>query len=109
MNTNGKMDEKSTPAGMSQRDDPTTQSNPSIAEGQTIKDYQDEALNFVSAHAVGVDEITNKGIRHKIDLYILPWMCGLYMLQYLDKTSLSYASSMNLKVDTNINSSQYSW
>ncbi|KAL4790830.1 major facilitator superfamily domain-containing protein [Aspergillus venezuelensis] len=35
-------------------------------------------------------------------------MCGLYLLQYLDKTALSYASSMGIKEDTNMNASDYS-
>ncbi|KAI7972883.1 hypothetical protein EIK77_000770 [Talaromyces pinophilus] len=36
-------------------------------------------------------------------------MCGLYMLQYLDKTALSYASSMGIKTDTHMSASEYSW
>ncbi|KAL4956733.1 major facilitator superfamily domain-containing protein, partial [Aspergillus filifer] len=35
-------------------------------------------------------------------------MCGLYLLQYLDKTALSYASSMGIKEDTNMSASEYS-
>lgn len=33
-----------------------------------------------------------KAVLRKIDLTILPMMCAIFFLQYLDKQSLSYAS-----------------
>jgi ACS family allantoate permease-like MFS transporter len=69
----------------------------------------DEAGVFAGIHAIDIDEETNRKLRRKIDWHMLPLMGCLYMLQYLDKTTLSYASSMNLKTDININSAQYSW
>ncbi|GME34470.1 putative transporter [Neofusicoccum parvum] len=36
-------------------------------------------------------------------------MCGLYLLQYLDKTTLSYASSMGIVADAGLSAAQYSW
>ncbi|BDD56411.1 hypothetical protein MAP00_001870 [Monascus purpureus] len=57
---------------------------------------QDEALEF-AAHQVEISKETERNVRRKIDFHMLPWMCGLYLLQYLDKTTLSYASSMGIK------------
>lgn len=32
-----------------------------------------------------IDEATNRRLVRKIDTHVLPWLCGLYVLQYLDK------------------------
>lgn len=37
------------------------------------------------AASVALDEATNKRLLRKIDTRILPWLCCLYILQYLDK------------------------
>lgn len=84
--------------------------NGSIEEGIS-KDVKgkDEALKYVQLTAIEIDENTEKRIRHKIDRRLLPWMCILYLLQYLDKTTLSYAAAMGIKADTSMSSFQYSW
>ncbi|OIW30898.1 MFS general substrate transporter [Coniochaeta ligniaria NRRL 30616] len=69
----------------------------------------DEALKLVGLHRVEIDEETNKRICRKIDFHMLPIMCTLYGLQYLDKTTLSYASILGLMTDTHISSYQYGW
>jgi ACS family allantoate permease-like MFS transporter len=97
-------DEKSVPQDVS-----ISPEAPSL-DGELFKQRGvDEAGRFAGVHALVVDEETNRKIRRKIDWHMLPIMGFLYMLQYLDKTTLSYASSMNLKSDININSAQYSW
>lgn len=45
----------------------------------------------------------------KTDLVILPLMCGVFFLQYLDKQSLSYASVFGLITDLKLVGTQYSW
>lgn len=45
----------------------------------------DKALEFIAAHGVDIDPATNRRILRKIDLHVLPWLCFLYFLQYLDK------------------------
>lgn len=43
-------------------------------EGQVkYESGTDEALKFVSGHAVQYTPEDEKRVRHKIDLYILPW------------------------------------
>ncbi|KAL4964518.1 putative MFS allantoate transporter [Aspergillus stella-maris] len=69
---------------------------------------QDEALKYIHAVPVSYTEEDERRVRRKIDIYLLPWMCGLYLLQYLDKTALSYASSLGIKEDTNMSASDYS-
>ncbi|KAJ6036782.1 hypothetical protein N7540_001061 [Penicillium herquei] len=50
-----------------------------------------------------------KAVVRKIDMVILPFMCFVFFLQYLDKQSLSYAAVFGLKEDLNLTSSEYSW
>ncbi|CAI7571480.1 unnamed protein product [Penicillium discolor] len=50
-----------------------------------------------------------KSVLRKIDLVVLPLMCFVFFLQYLDKQSLSYAGVFGLIEDLNMTSSQYSW
>ncbi|KAF1356156.1 major facilitator superfamily domain-containing protein [Delphinella strobiligena] len=45
----------------------------------------------------------------KIDCIILPMMCLVFLFQYLDKQSLSYASVFGLITDLDMTSDQYSW
>ncbi|KAI9739055.1 MAG: hypothetical protein M1834_007267 [Cirrosporium novae-zelandiae] len=69
----------------------------------------DQALKFVRGQVFELDTETNKRVLRKIDWHLLPLMCTLYLLQYLDKTALSYAAIMGLKTDTNLNTYQYGW
>ncbi|KAE8412950.1 major facilitator superfamily domain-containing protein [Aspergillus pseudocaelatus] len=50
-----------------------------------------------------------KAVVRKIDMIILPFLCFVFFLQYLDKQSLSYAGVFGLMEDLNLTSSQYSW
>ncbi|EXJ91441.1 hypothetical protein A1O1_04553 [Capronia coronata CBS 617.96] len=84
---------------------------PSMEEGKlkNLKDA-DVALQYVyNVNATPIDAETDKRIRRTIDWHILPWMFGIYLLQYLDKTTLSYAAIMGIRSDLNIASGQYAW
>ncbi|KAI1504270.1 putative allantoate permease [Biscogniauxia marginata] len=50
-----------------------------------------------------------RALLRKIDYTILPMMCLVFFLQYLDKQSLSYASVFGLITDLNMTNEQYSW
>ena len=56
-----------------------------------------------------VDGKTSDRIKHRLDLCLMPLMYITYFLQYLDKTTLSYASVMGLQKDTNLVGNQYNW
>ncbi|KAI1849521.1 hypothetical protein JX265_013636 [Neoarthrinium moseri] len=59
--------------------------------------------------AVYLDEATNQRLLWKIDTRVLPWLCGLYILQYLDKGVLSYSSVMGILTDADLSTSQFTW
>lgn len=56
-----------------------------------------------------LDEATNRRLLRKIDWHLLPIMCFVYGLNFLDKTTLSYASITGLQQDIHISGADYSW
>ncbi|SPN99720.1 related to permease of the major facilitator superfamily [Cephalotrichum gorgonifer] len=56
-----------------------------------------------------LDEEASKRVRRKIDLYILPFLCATYALQFIDKTSLGYSSVYGIIPDNKLVGQQYSW
>ncbi|KAI8626136.1 MFS general substrate transporter [Xylariaceae sp. FL1651] len=44
-----------------------------------------------------------------IDRHLLPLLMGTYLLQYLDKSSINFASVFGLKEGTHLHGQQYSW
>lgn len=62
-----------------------------------------------AGHSVIVTSADNKRILRKIDLAILPIILTVYCLQFLDKSTLSYASVFGILEDANLHGDQYSW
>lgn len=59
----------------------------------------DEAFKiFQAGETIVLTPEDEKRLLRKIDLHILPLLCLVYGLNYLDKTSISYASIMGFKV-----------
>lgn len=56
-----------------------------------------KALEEYEGEVIEIDEATNKRLLRRIDLNLIPLMCVVYGLNYLDKTTLSYASIMGIK------------
>ncbi|KAK4233458.1 putative MFS allantoate transporter [Achaetomium macrosporum] len=72
----------------------------------------DEALKAFSGlegERIEVDEATNKRLLSIIDRHMMPLMCLVYGMNYLDKTTLSYASVMGIKTDIGLTGDQYQW
>lgn len=70
----------------------------------------DEAMKaFEAGEIIEIDEATNKRLLRIIDWHLLPLMCTVYGLNYLDKTTLSYASIMGIKTDIGLIGDDYQW
>ncbi|CAK7199044.1 Allantoate permease [Sporothrix eucalyptigena] len=72
----------------------------------------DEALQFFQAHGGDVVVMTpaeERRLLRKIDWNLMPLLCIVYGLNYLDKTTVSYASVMGFKTDANLIGQDYSW
>jgi hypothetical protein len=70
----------------------------------------DAALALIvgaGSQGVAVDPETNKRLLRKIDLHILPLICTIYFLQYIDKTAISYASVTGLRESANLHGNQF--
>lgn len=48
-------------------------------------------------------------VLRKIDIRILPLLATIYMLQYLDKSSINFASVYGLQKGTHLHGQDYSW
>lgn len=79
--------------------------------GKSDLRIDDEAGDVaVRALASGsVDSALSKKVLRKIDLYILPFLCVTYGLQFLDKTSLGYSSVFGIIPDNHLKGQDYSW
>ncbi|EME42508.1 hypothetical protein DOTSEDRAFT_89887 [Dothistroma septosporum NZE10] len=87
---------------------------PEPLEGVILKHSHDadEAMKVFEGQegeVITIDEATNKRLLRRIDRNLMPVMCIIYGLQFLDKTTLSYASIMGLKKDLNLVGDNYQW
>ncbi|KGO73857.1 Major facilitator superfamily domain, general substrate transporter [Penicillium italicum] len=68
-----------------------------------------KALGDLQGETIELDEATNRRLLRIIDWHMMPIMCFIYGMNYLDKTTLSYASIMGLKQDLDLEGDQYQW
>lgn len=75
------------------------------------KPKDDDAANIINnlGHSLILTKETNTRVLRRIDLRLLPILLGIYFLQQIDKTTLSYASVFGLIEDSNLHGQQYSW
>ncbi|TVY17134.1 putative transporter [Lachnellula arida] len=69
----------------------------------------DEYQTYKNAREIEADPAELKRVLRKIDYRIVPILFVTYLLQYLDKNSINFASVYGLKKGTHIDDSQYSW
>ncbi|EZG04893.1 hypothetical protein H106_05156 [Trichophyton rubrum CBS 735.88] len=70
----------------------------------------DEAMKaFAEGGPIELTAEDNKRLLKIIDWHLMPMMCVVYGLNYLDKTTLSYASVMGLKKDIHLIKDNYQW
>ena len=100
-----------TPSGMEKEASPA-EAGDGVPPGKVLRHAHDpdEAMNAIEGHEkLHVDEATNKRLLRKIDWNIMPLMCVVYGLNFLDKTTLSYASVMGIKKDIHLKGDEYQW
>ncbi|KAJ7153334.1 MFS general substrate transporter [Mycena filopes] len=56
-----------------------------------------------------LDPVEAQRVRRKIDLHILPLMCILYWIQYMDKTTLESSAILGIREATHLSTNQYNW
>ncbi|KAL4940560.1 hypothetical protein BDV06DRAFT_224003 [Aspergillus oleicola] len=72
---------------------------------------KDKALELIEdvGHSTILTPENNKRVLRRIDLRLLPILLGIYFLQQLDKSTLSYGSVFGLIEDANLVGQEYSW
>jgi MFS transporter, ACS family, allantoate permease len=55
------------------------------------------------------DEFNEKKVLRIVDRRILPILCSVYFLQFMDKIILNYAKVMNLEEDLHMDSDDFPW
>lgn len=83
------------------------------SDTESVNSDDDRALRLLkAAQAHGLEELsedeTRKLIR-KIDLHIMPLICAVYFLQYLDKIAISYGSVTGMIKSTGLHGNQFQW
>ena len=67
---------------------PVTQPPPTMGFGEKVKAPEDAiSLNA----ALDVSQVDERKLMRKIDLYLIPWLSLLYLLSFLDRSSIGNA------------------
>ncbi|OJT11345.1 hypothetical protein TRAPUB_12145 [Trametes pubescens] len=73
----------------------------------------DADVDTAAKLAAGLDhELTpeeSERLRKKIDWHILPLMCILYWIQFMDKTTLGSSAILGIRESTHLTTNQYNW
>ena len=72
-------------------------------------DYDETYEIYRKQDATDIDPEEARRVLRKIDFRILPLLMGAYLLQYLDKSSISFASVYGLQTGTHLVGQQYAW
>lgn len=83
----------------------------SVVEEKSRLRIDDEAGDLAAKALTSgpLDPELSKRVLRKIDMYILPFLCITYALQFIDKTSLGYSSVYGIIDDNNLKGQDYSW
>jgi hypothetical protein len=86
------------------------QHSPSPALSSEASSQLDDTYEaYKSNLGAEVDPAEAKKTLRKIDFRIVPILFFTYLLQYLDKNGINYASAFGLQEGTNLKGQDYSW
>ncbi|CCM02234.1 uncharacterized protein FIBRA_04314 [Fibroporia radiculosa] len=77
-----------------------------------VANYEvDIAAQLASGNDFVLDPVEAKRVRRKIDLYLLPLMCIMYLMQFADKTTLGQSAVLGLLDSPNafLTQNQFNW
>ncbi|PPR01815.1 hypothetical protein CVT24_001679 [Panaeolus cyanescens] len=79
-----------------------------VVEVSSIREL-DTAAELAAGDQGPLDPQEALRIRRKIDWHILPLMCILYWIQFMDKTTLGSAAILGIREATHLSTNQYNW
>ncbi|RSM17482.1 hypothetical protein CDV31_003732 [Fusarium ambrosium] len=68
-----------------------------------------DLLNETGGISEPFDAQKNKRLQRRIDTHIMPLICIVYFLQYIDKTAISYASVTGIIQSTGLVGNEFNW
>src|SRR6478735_7018173 len=68
-----------------------------------------DLLNETGGISRPFDAKANKRLIRRIDTHIMPLICTVYFLQYIDKTAVSYASVTGIQQSTGLKGNEFNW
>ncbi|EEU39443.1 uncharacterized protein NECHADRAFT_94391 [Fusarium vanettenii 77-13-4] len=68
-----------------------------------------DLLNETGGISEPFDPQKNKRLQRRIDTHIMPLICIVYFLQYIDKTAISYASVTGIIQSTGLVGNEFNW
>ncbi|KAI7894134.1 major facilitator superfamily domain-containing protein [Mucor mucedo] len=83
-----------------------------LSDNALYGNYQDDA-ETIDRYGVYDDSdipmsIEEKSLVRKIDFFLMPLVCVIIFLQFLDKSCINYAAALDLKQDLKLNGNHYS-
>jgi hypothetical protein len=84
-------------------------SEPVSSHSARSSDLDDNYHLYKRSDEQELDPAKGKRVLRKIDARIVPILFLLYLLQYLDKNGINYASVYGLQKGTNLKGQDYSW
>ncbi|KAG0706181.1 MFS general substrate transporter [Suillus ampliporus] len=69
----------------------------------------DTGAQFIDKSTSALDPDEAMRIRRKIDRHIMPLMCALYWIQFMDKTTLGYSAILGIQQATHLTTNEYNW
>ena len=86
---------------------PAPGASPAISASS--RDLDDSYDIYKQNTSIEIDAAASKRVLRKIDMRLLPLLFFIYLLQYLDKNSLNFASVYGLQKGTGLKGQDYSW
>ena len=86
---------------------------PTTSEPGPLKTANGDAALELLRSTGGLQQPTDperqRRLLRRIDLHIMPLICLVYFLQYIDKVSISYASVTGLRESAHLHGNQFNW
>lgn len=91
-----------------EKDHEEIQTSPAV-HSETSSQFDDAYETYKKNQGAQTDAAEAKRVLRKIDVRIVPILFFIYLLQYLDKNGINYASAYGLNEGTKLKGQDYSW
>ncbi|KAK3686797.1 hypothetical protein LTR37_019476, partial [Vermiconidia calcicola] len=88
--------------------DPVSPDSPKFS-ASSASDLDDNYHLYQQHAGEALDPVEAKRVLRKVDLRVMPILVVIYLLQYLDKNGINYASAYGLEEGLGLTGQDYSW